>query len=165
MRPITRFAVVAALFSALPASAATATGTLRVTATLAGACAVTTRSIDFGTGLATPIGSDIDAQGALVTTCANGVVYTLSGGVGNGAGASFANRRMRRISGTELLNYSLYTTAARTTVWGDGTAGTATIAGTANGAAQTIPVYARIPAGQTAPSGQYFDVITVTVTF
>jgi spore coat protein U-like protein len=32
-------------------------------------------------------------------------------------------------SGANVLNYNLYTTAAHTTVWGDGTAGTGTFSG------------------------------------
>jgi spore coat protein U-like protein len=69
-------------------------------------------------------------------------------------------------AGANLLNYNIYTTTGRTTVWGDGTAGTATLAGTGTGAAQAVTVYGRVNSGQTSvPAGSYADTVAVTVTY
>jgi spore coat protein U-like protein len=64
------------------------------------------------------------------------------------------------------LNYNIYTSAARTTVWGNGTSGTATIGGTGTGTSQSVTVYGRVGSGQTSvPAGAYADTVAVTVTY
>jgi spore coat protein U-like protein len=69
-------------------------------------------------------------------------------------------------SGSNSLTYGLYTNAARTTVWGDGTGSTATVTNTGSGSAQNFTVYGRIPAGQTStPAGIYADTVSVTITY
>ena len=57
----------------------------------------------------------------------------------------------------------LYRDAARTQRWRD-TPGQ-DVSGTANGAAQSLPVYARLPAGQTPPAGAYLDTVTAIVRY
>ena len=66
-------------------------------------------------------------------------------------------------SGAHTLNYNLYTTNTRTTVWGDSTAGTSKV--NANGTIVAKTVYGRIPALQNAFVGSYSDTITVTIAF
>ncbi len=86
------------------------------------------------------------------------VSYTID--LGTGAG-TVAQRKMT--SGANGLNYNLYTTAARGTVWGAGsvTGATSGVTGTAS-----HTVYGRIPASQTTVvPGSYADSIVVTVTF
>jgi spore coat protein U-like protein len=69
-------------------------------------------------------------------------------------------------SGANLLSYNIYTSAARTTVWGDGTGSSATIGGTGTGSAQSVTVYGRVSGGQTTvPVGSYADTVAVTVTY
>ena len=93
--------------------------------------------------------------------------YTIKLSSGPG---SYASRQM---TGTgDTLTYNLYTTAAHTTVWGDGTAGTATVAGSfvvgANSSGfQTQTVYGLITAPQNVRPGAYSTAsnITVTVTY
>jgi len=91
-----------------------------------------------------------------------------------GLAASYAPRQMT--SGASRLNYNLYTTAARTVVWGDGSGSTATVpaylAAFALNGNQTrafnnpnLTIYGRIPPNQTAATGLYADTITVTLTF
>jgi spore coat protein U-like protein len=74
-----------------------------------------------------------------------------------------ASRKMS--SGVNTVNYTMYTDAARNTVWGDGTAGSAVNSLTGTGGAQAIPVYGRIPSGQAPATGTYNDTILVTLTF
>jgi spore coat protein U-like protein len=80
---------------------------------------------------------------------------------------TFAVRKMQ--NGTSLLNYNLYTSAARTTIWGDGTAGTGVIADGALiavlGTLSNYTVYGQIPTLQDAAAGFFSDTITVTVSY
>jgi spore coat protein U-like protein len=95
-------------------------------------------------------------------------VVELSSGPG-----SYAARQM---TGTgDTLTYNLYTSATRTTVWGDGiTAGTATVAGSfvvgggvGRSGSDTQTVYGRIGAAQNVLPGAYSTAtpITVTITY
>ncbi|HYI48983.1 MAG TPA: spore coat U domain-containing protein [Allosphingosinicella sp.] len=146
-----------------PALAATVSAPLTVNATVTANCTVSTSPLAFGDVDSTSA-SDVDAAGGLSITCTNGSGWTASADVGSGSGASFANRRMT--SGANLLNYNIYTTAARTVVWGDGTGSTATIGGTGSGSAQAVTVYGRVAGGQTSvPIGSYADTVSVTVTY
>ena len=67
-------------------------------------------------------------------------------------------------SGGATINYSLYTDAGRTTVWGN-TVGTDAVSATGNGASQSYTVYGRVPAQTTPAPATYTDTITVTVTY
>jgi spore coat protein U-like protein len=154
-----------ALLGAAPtaALASTASSTMSVTATVTANCTVSTTALAFG-NVDTTSGSNVDSTGSLSIRCTNGTAWAASAGVGSGSGASFANRRMT--AGANLLNYNIYTTAARTVVWGDGTSSTATIPGTGTGNAQSVTVYGRVASGQTSvPAGAYADTISVTVTY
>ncbi len=78
---------------------------------------------------------------------------------------SFNPRQMRHVAGPDRLNYNLFTDPTRTTVWGDGTSGTATK--TCERVVKPKPcsqtVYALLPAGQDVAVGSYQDVVTVTI--
>lgn len=164
MRRYSRILLVLGLFAfAAPLWAATATTTMTVSGTVVPTCSVAAAALNFGAAIPNPINSNVDAQGSVTATCSTGAAYTVALSVGNGAGATFASRKMT--SGGNTLNYSLYTDASRTTVWGDGTAGSNTFGGSGSGAAQVIPVYGRIPSPQTVPTGAYTDTVVVTLTF
>lgn len=136
---------------------------MSVTATVTASCTVSTTALAFG-NVNTISGSNVDATGGLTITCTNGSAWAASAGVGAGTGASFLNRKLT--AGANLLNYNIYTSAARTTVWGDGTGATATIGGTGTGVAQSVTVYGRVTSGQTSvPVGAYADTIAVTITY
>jgi spore coat protein U-like protein len=91
-----------------------------------------------------------------------------------GASGTYVSRQM--VNGANRLNYNLYTTAARSVVWGDGSGVTVTRnALTVQGNGRflnpnstrtfSLPAYGRIPAGQSVPRGPYADTITVTITY
>jgi spore coat protein U-like protein len=101
---------------------------------------------------------NLDGVGSIGVTCDVSTAYSIALSPGSG---SFASRSMA--SGANQLNYNLYTDAARTTVWGDGTSGTATVSGTAMTANHSV--YGRIPSRQNMPVGSYSDNITLTLTF
>jgi|SRR5262245_14205463 len=141
--------------------AATATSSFSVTITLAATCTVASpNTLDFGTqGV---LSANVDQTTTFTVTCTNTTPYTVALDAGTGSGATVATRKMT--SGAATVNYTLYRDAGRTNVWGV-TTGTDTVAGTGNGAAQTLTVYGRVPSQTTPAPGTYTDTINVTVTY
>lgn len=141
--------------------AATATSTFTVQMTVTSSCVInSTSTLDFGTtGMLT---ANVDSTSTLAVQCTNTTPYSIGLDAGLGTGATVAVRKLT--NGTKLINYSLYTSSARTTVWGN-TVGTDTVAGTGNGASQSYTVYGRVPAQTTPAPAAYTDTITVTVTY
>lgn len=159
----TGVAIAALLPFAAPAQAGTVSSNLSVNATVTANCTVSTSALNFGS-VDTLSASAVDGSGGISVTCTNGTGWTAAADAGGGSGATFATRRMSQ--GANLLSYSLYTDAARTNVWGDGTGSTVTIGNTGTGAAQNVTVYGRIPGSQSsAPAGSYADTVSVTVTY
>ena len=151
-----------AALSGSQADAATATGPLAITAAVTGTCSVGASVLGFSSASsATILAGNIDNTGTILVTCTSGSGYTVNLDAGLGTGATVAVRKMA--SGTNLLNYSIYTTAARTTVWCDDAPGSVT--GTGTGAAQTLSAYGRIFSGQVAIAGSYTDTVNVTITY
>jgi spore coat protein U-like protein len=107
----------------------------------------------------------VDSTGTITYEC-TGVVGTDTVQITLSAGdaGTFATRAMS--AGAETLSYNLYVDAARTTVWGDGTSGTATYGPILPAEGETpVTVFGRAPAGQDAAAGSYSDTIVVTVIF
>lgn len=113
--------------------------------------------------------SPVTGTGTLTFQCQSGVTglgitYTISLSSGSG---TYTQRTLT--SGPNILNYNLYTDSTLTTVWGDGSSGSATVATTVSkpqaSAGVTNTVYGNIPALQDVVPGSYTDNITVTVTF
>ncbi len=99
--------------------------------------------------------------GNLVIKCTGGggsFVVTLSTGQSN----NYMSRHMR--SGNSLLNYNLYTSAARTVVWGNGSGGSSMVSVSKN-STQMLSIFGHIPARQDAVVGVYTDNITATAHF
>jgi spore coat protein U-like protein len=145
------------------ATAQTASSTLSVSATVTANCTVSTSALAFG-NVNTLSGSNVDSIGAISVTCTNDTDWSAAAGIGGGSGASFASRRMS--FGANLLSYNLFTDAARSSVWGDGTGSTAAIGGTGTGLVQNVAIYGRVGSGQTSvPAGNYADTVAVTVTY
>ena len=155
--------VVAAAVTASPAVAGTQSSSLGVSATVAANCTISTTALAFGS-VDTISASAVDGTGGVNIVCTNGSSWTASANAGTGSGATLGTRRMT--SGSNTLAYSLYTDSGRTTVWGDGSTGTSTIANTGTGTTQAFTIYGRVPAGQTSvPAGSYADTVSVTVTY
>lgn len=150
------------------AMAATATSTFTVSATVAANCLVAANALNFGAYTAG--GGAVDVNSTLTVRCTRNTGYTVALNAGSTAGGAFAQRLMT--NGTDTLQYNLYTTAARGTVFGDGTGSTNTQAGIGAGLplanAVTHTVYGRLSdsaANQSVSPGTYNDTITVTVTY
>ena len=130
------------------------------------ACTVTTVPVTFGNydpRSATPD----DATGTVNIRCLIFDSLVDSVALGTGGSGTYAPRRMN--GGAFNLNYNLYTTAARTIVWGNGSGGTQMVVppNTTNFIFRdyTATVYGRIPALQNVGVGTYTDTIVVTVTW
>jgi spore coat protein U-like protein len=128
------------------------------------ACTVTTTSVNLGE-YNTLFGAS-DSTGSITINCDvnSSVVTSIGPGVFSGG---FVPRKMKNTTLPDTLNYNLYTTAARITIWGDGTQGTSTVGPTAiarNGST-TLTIYGRIPASQDVSAGQYTDMLVVTINF
>lgn len=142
------------------AQALEATTTFAVTATVISTCIVAATPLAFGNYDAS--GADTDATNTVTVTCTSGTSYDVGLDAGGGSGATVATRKMT--SGANTLDYTLYSDAGRTTVWGD-TVGTDTVNATAGVLPTAHTVYGRIPSGQYVPTGLYTDTINVTVTY
>jgi spore coat protein U-like protein len=75
---------------------------------------------------------------------------------------------MKQSGGNDLLKYNFYTNVSRTTILGNGAAGTAIIElkrppGKPQPWTQGLTIYGRIPPGQDVSAGSYSDTLTVTV--
>ena len=78
----------------------------------------------------------------------------------------FNPRQMRRTSGTDRLDYNLYTSSSMSTVWGNGSAGTSTVLLRRVSSRRPVvtTIYGRIPPGQNVSVGNYAETLTVTIT-
>jgi spore coat protein U-like protein len=144
------------------ANATTATAPLLVSATVLSVCGVAATALLFGNYSATNT-SPTDATATVTAVCTSGVAYTVALDAGVGTGATVASRVM--LFGSDKLNYLLYSDAARTVLWGDGTLSTSKVSGTAALLPQTYTVYGRIPTAQQTGAGLYGDTVTVTLTY
>jgi len=167
MRRIMTFAAAAAvLVGSNGAHAVTATTTFQVSATVLKTCAVNAAALAFGNY--TPGGGAVAGQTTVNVNCTKTTAFTVALDKGTTAGGAIAQRLMA--SGGNTLQYNLYTTNTYTTIFGDGTAGSVTEAGTGNGVnvANALTVFGQLPdnaTNQAAIPGAYTDTITVTVTY
>jgi spore coat protein U-like protein len=150
--------MVAPFLLAERAQAATANATMAVSATVQASCSISANALSFGTYTS----AQLDASTTLSVNCTNTTSYNIGLDVGGGSGATVASRKMA--NGSQLLNYTVYSDTNRATVWGS-TVGSNVVYGTGSGAAQTINVYGRIPAGQLPTPGSYTDTLTATITY
>jgi len=144
-------------------SAATATTTVTVSASVIDSCTVSSDPLPFGNynGIS---GAAVEVSATMSPTCTTGTSYAISLDAGVGVGATVNNRKLTGPLGAELM-YAIYTDVVRSTVWGDGSNGTVQTFGLGNGATQPMQMYGRVPAEQNAPVGAYSDTITVTLTY
>ncbi len=142
--------------------------------TAQGASVCTTRANGPVFGVYEPLTStDTLATGAVILECrwlsggADRIAFTVR--LNSGVSGSFANRQLR--SGTQWLLYNLYADPGYVRIWGDGTAGTATVSdGFTVSRGQPLrvfsaPLYARLPTAQFVDPGLYADTIAVTIEY
>ena len=140
----------------------TANATFVVSATVSSNCLVSATILNFGShGL---LGANVDATNAISVTCTNGTPWIVSLNAGSGAGGTVLLRKMTG-PGAATIGYTIYRDAARAQVWGDGTLGTFTLAGTGTGNSQAATGYGRVPSQTTPAPATYTDTMVVTVTY
>jgi spore coat protein U-like protein len=137
----------------------TATTTFRVTAKVQAVCEVTSSDLAFGT-YNPKASSPHQVTTLLRATCTPGSTYNIGLNEGTSPGATINQRKMA--SGSNALNYQLYSDSARSAIWGN-TTGTDTVTGVGTGLSQDHTVFGTVPAAQVVPAGDYADTITVRV--
>lgn len=167
MRNLKKFLALITAAAALPASslqvsAATATGSFQPSITIQANCAVvSTNAMGFGNqGVLT---SNIDVSATFAVQCTNSTAYNVGLDAGTTSGGTTSTRLMTDGS-SHTVQYKMYQDVGHTTNWGN-TVGTDTVAGTGNGASQTLTVYGRVIAQTTPQAGTYNDTVTVTITY
>lgn len=145
--------------------AATKTATFRVQATVQSDCTINATNLDFGNVSAATgaLSTNVDAASQITITCTPNAAYSIMLNAGDVTGSTIADRKMS--NGAQQLSYQLYSDAARSQLWGDGSAGSSAVGGTGNGTSQTLPVYGRIPPQTLPPVGNYLSNVTATITY
>ena len=143
-------------------------GACASTSQAAATCDISSSSSAFGNY--DSIGNqDRDTSAVISITCSgnagDAVSYTISLSSGSGP---YSNRQL--VSAAGSLNYNLFTDIARSQVWGDGAAATATVGDSytmsVSPSTRDYTIYGRIPAGQTqAMPGAYSDSIVMTLVY
>lgn len=165
---VARHIVLAAL-AVLPMSAhaATVTANMPVSATVGGACSVSSGGLAFGSYEPVLLHSAAALVGSgtidVACTLGTGAVVTLGQGANSANGSTDAAPARQLASGASRLAYALYRDLAMSLVWGN-TSGTG-LAITGTGVSVGIPVYGAVAAAQNVPQGAYSDTVVVTVTF
>ena len=147
---------------------------LLVAGTPAGAqqvCSASSSPVSFG--LYDPQSSaTIDNVGSISDTVAWQVTVSLlmAYTVKLSSGNSGALSQRKMLSGANSLNYQVYTDAARSNIWGDGSSGTSFISDgyllqVLTPVVKHYTVYGRVPGSQNVKAGSYLDTLTILITY
>ena len=161
-----RALLAAGLFvAATSAFALTTSTTFQVQASVAKQCSVAAVNLTFPA--VDPLSSQTDGATTVTVNCTKNSPYTVGLDAGTTTGASIGQRKMA--NGADIMNYNLYTDAARSIIWGNSAVAPTWVSGTGAGmqTAQVLNVYGRVAAGQSNLAvGTYTEpTITVTVTY
>lgn len=111
--------------------------------------------------------SPLQATSTITLSCGVGLdllpSFTVS--ISSGSSGSFGEREMA--AGSNRLRYNIFTTGSHTTVWGDGSGGTATASYSSVLLLGNLSftAYGLAPAGQWPAAGAYQDTLLVTVSY
>jgi len=141
--------------------AATATGSMGVTANVGTTCTVSATPLNFLTVNHLAV---TNAQATVTVTCTAGGVYYV--GLDPGGNFASATRNLKGTGTSSLLAYGLFQDAGYSIPWGNtpGDGGNA-VMGTGTGSAQALTVYGQMPSGQTLTADVYGDTVSITVTY
>jgi spore coat protein U-like protein len=145
--------------ASITSSAPSTTAQFSVTATVQPSCLISTTALNFGVYAR----ALVNATSTVTVTCTNSTTFNVGLNAGVGSAATVTSRKITSPA-SATLKYSLFRNSARTQNWGN-TVGTDTVAGTGNGAAQSITAYGQMAAGQSGNPAVYTDTITATVTY
>ncbi len=133
-------------------------------------CVVSATPVAFG--VYDPLSpSPLNANGTVTVSCSLllGISLLVAYNIDLSTGSSGVYTPRTLKSGSNIMNYNLFTSNTYTTIWGNTTGGTGRITdgyllGLAN-ATTNYPVYGRVPATQNIKAGSYTDSIIVTITY
>lgn len=137
---------------------------LALTKPATAACNISTLPINFGNyDVFSTV--PLDSTSTLTVSCDQRVRVEMAIGTSTHSGV-FDPRQMKHITGSDLLNYNLYTRANRNRIWGDGSGNTRTLRRRVRpNRPLNATVYGRITASQDVSVGQYTDTLVITVIF
>jgi spore coat protein U-like protein len=162
---VTGLSVLLALGLPLAAGADNATAELRVSASVIARCSITVpATVDFGSyrPFVQTAGSPLDVTAQAFNIACTRDAPGVSIGLEDGLFHSGSGRSMQNGQGDGTVQYEIYTSSQRTTVWN--TMSTVVYA-PQNGHFTAIPLYCRISGGQLPPAGRYFDILLAVVNF
>lgn len=139
---------------------------LLLTGEVYAACTVTATGVNFG-NYDVFVATALNSTGSITVTCDLVPPVDVTISIGPSPNSGVLNpRQMKLLAGSDLLNYNLFTDAARTQIWGDGTGGTTTIflKNVPKNRPKTVTVYGSISPNQNVSIGSYSDLLTVTIT-
>ncbi len=146
-----------------PVFAETDTAGLSIGADVKAMCTIATNAIAFGDydPIVANASANLDGAGAVRIACTKSVSPNI--GLGLGANASGAVRRMT--NGTDFLSYELFSNSSRTTVWGNASGSWLAAGAATSKAERSFDVYGRVAPGQDVSVGAYTDSVVATVNF
>lgn len=104
-----------------------------------------------------------DSLGNITISCEKRTLVTILLDRGQHS-QNFSIRYMKHTILNDYLAYNLYTSAGRTTIWGDGSGGSSTVTvEVKNNRSTTVTIYGRILPNQNVSVGNYNDIITITI--
>ena len=144
--------------------AATATGTMTVSTTVAMSCTISAGAMTFASYDPTADGA-VDGTATIQSTCSKGgaAIITMGQGSNANAGSTPAAPGRQMSNGDARLAYGIYSDADRSAAIGDSAETGLAVTGT--GGAFGTAVYGRIPAGQAVGVGSFRDQVLIVVTF
>ena len=165
MRRFVLFGVIIGVACApLALSAADATASLSVSASVSNNCTVSTAALTFAAydPVVANASANLDGTGRVTVACTKGAAPNIA--LGNGSNASGSTRRLTDGS-SNYLTYDLYQDSGRSTPWAGSGSGILTPAAATSKAAREFTVYGRISGNQDVPAGSYADTVLATVNF
>ena len=163
-----RFVLLGALIGVagapLALSAADATASLTVSASVSNNCTVSTSALTFAAydPVVANASANLDGTGRVTVACTKGAAPTIA--LGNGSNASGSTRRLGD-GGGNFLTYDLYQDSGRSVPWAASGSGILTPAAATSKVARDFTVYGRVAGNQDVPAGSYADSVLATVNF
>jgi len=133
-------------------------------ALLWGACSISAIGASFGSY--SPFNTAAATSTGTITIDCGADTSHVVVSIGPSPNSGGFNPRQMRGSGSNLMNYNLYTASGLTAIWGDGTQGTSTqFFNIKKNKKVDALVYGSIPAAQDVGLGSYSESLLVTVNF
>lgn len=130
-------------------------------------CSCSVSAADVSFGAFQPLdNAPLDGAGTVTVSCGPiGLLVSYDLKLSAGGSGGYATRRMT--GGGHTLDYNLYTSPSRTTIWGDGSGGSGFVSDawliSLGQMSRAHVVYGRVPAAPAARPGAYSDTIIARI--